>query len=51
MRNPLIVIVTFITYGLSGHDLDPATIFTGLQFFNVLKTPIAFLPMALTAVS
>lgn len=42
--------VTFITYDLTGHTLDAATIFTGLQFFNVLKTPIAFLPMCFTAV-
>ncbi|EAL23016.1 hypothetical protein CNBA7830 [Cryptococcus deneoformans B-3501A] len=32
-------------------SLTPATIFSGLQYFNVLKTPIAFLPMCFTAIS
>jgi len=41
--------VTFVTYSLSGHDLNPAIIFTGLQYFNIIKTPITFLPLALTA--
>jgi hypothetical protein len=43
--------VTFVTYGLSGHPLNAAIIFSGLQYFNVLKQPISFLPMAFTAVS
>lgn len=43
--------MTFITYGLTGHSLTPAIIFSGLQYFNVLKTPIAFLPMCFTAIS
>ncbi|WWD20530.1 hypothetical protein CI109_105006 [Kwoniella shandongensis] len=47
----LAAVLTFITYGLSGHDLDAAIIFSGLQYFNVLKTPISFLPMAFSAVS
>ena len=41
--------VTFVTYSLSGHDLNPAIIFSGLQYFNIIKTPITFLPLALTA--
>ncbi|KIR68936.1 cadmium ion transporter [Cryptococcus bacillisporus CA1873] len=44
-------VLTFITYGLTGHSLTPAIIFSGLQYFNVLKTPIAFLPMCFTAIS
>ncbi|WVQ85784.1 hypothetical protein IAT38_007951 [Cryptococcus sp. DSM 104549] len=47
----LAAVLTFITYGLSGHELNAAVIFSGLQYFNVLKTPIAFLPMCFTAVS
>ncbi|OXG54431.1 cadmium ion transporter [Cryptococcus neoformans Th84] len=47
----LAAVLTFITYGLTGHSLTPATIFSGLQYFNVLKTPIAFLPMCFTAIS
>jgi ATP-binding cassette subfamily C (CFTR/MRP) protein 1 len=42
-------IVTFVMYGVTGHNLDAAVIFTGLQFFNVLKTPISQLPMIITA--
>ena len=41
--------MTFVTYSLSGHSLNPAIIFTSLQFFNIIKNPITFLPLALTA--
>ncbi|CAD6567059.1 MAG: hypothetical protein TREMPRED_003289 [Tremellales sp. Tagirdzhanova-0007] len=44
-------VLTFITYGLSGHPLNAAIIFSGLQYFNVLKQPISFLPLAFTAVT
>ncbi|WVQ72551.1 hypothetical protein IAR50_002108 [Cryptococcus sp. DSM 104548] len=47
----LAAVLTFVTYGLTGHALTPSIIFSGLQYFNVLKTPIAFLPMCFTAVS
>ncbi|KAL0253531.1 hypothetical protein I308_100904 [Cryptococcus tetragattii IND107] len=47
----LAAVLTFITYRLTGHSLTPAIIFSGLQYFNVLKTPIAFLPMCFTAIS
>jgi ATP-binding cassette subfamily C (CFTR/MRP) protein 1 len=43
--------VSFVTYSLTGHDLDAATIFTALQYFNILETPISFLPMILTALA
>jgi ATP-binding cassette subfamily C (CFTR/MRP) protein 1 len=47
----LAAVLTFITYGLSGHPLNPANIFSALQYFNVLRQPITFLPLAFTAVS
>ncbi|KAK4686687.1 hypothetical protein P7C73_g3435, partial [Tremellales sp. Uapishka_1] len=47
----LAAVLTFITYGLSGHSLNVATIFSGLQYFNVMRQPITFLPLAFTAVS
>ncbi|WWC65416.1 uncharacterized protein I303_108034 [Kwoniella dejecticola CBS 10117] len=47
----LAAVLTFVTYGLTGHELNAAIIFSGLQYFNVLKTPISFLPMCFTAVS
>lgn len=43
--------VSFVTYALSGHTLDSAVIFSALQFFNVLRQPIAFLPMILSSLS
>ncbi|OCF43886.1 hypothetical protein I317_02329 [Kwoniella heveanensis CBS 569] len=46
----LAAIMTFITYGLTGHELDAAIIFSGLQWFAVLKGPISFLPMVLGAI-
>ncbi|WVF68119.1 hypothetical protein IAT40_002882 [Kwoniella sp. CBS 6097] len=47
----LAAVLTFVAYGLSGHELNAASIFSGLQYFNVLKVPISFLPMCFTAVS
>nr|ODN90116.1 cadmium ion transporter [Cryptococcus depauperatus CBS 7841] len=47
----LAAVLTFITYYLTGHALAPSIVFSGLQYFNVLKTPIAFLPMCFTAIS
>ncbi|KAL7422108.1 hypothetical protein Q5752_002751 [Cryptotrichosporon argae] len=47
----LAAVLTFITYSLSGHDLNVATIFSGLQYFNTLKQPITMLPVIFTAVS
>jgi hypothetical protein len=32
--------VTFVTYGLTGHDLNPGTIFAALQLFDVIKFPL-----------
>ncbi|WVQ83250.1 hypothetical protein IAT38_005389 [Cryptococcus sp. DSM 104549] len=47
----LAAILTFITYALSGHQLDAAIIFTSLQYFNVLKLPITFLPQVMSAIA
>jgi hypothetical protein len=41
--------VTFVVYGLVGNELNPAIIFSGLQFFNVLRMPISELPMIFTS--
>lgn len=32
-----LALVTFITYSLSGHALSAPVIFTGLQYFNIIK--------------
>lgn len=47
----LAAVLTYITYGLSGHALNASIIFSGLQYFNILKSPITFLPVAFTLVS
>lgn len=41
-------ILSFITYSLSGHDLNAAIIFSSLQLFNVIRQPLTQLPMAFT---
>lgn len=36
-------IVGLVTYSLTGHPLDPASVFTALTFFNLLRMPLMFL--------
>ncbi|EJD02283.1 multidrug resistance-associated ABC transporter [Fomitiporia mediterranea MF3/22] len=47
----LAAVLSFITYALSGHDLNPAIIFSSLQFFNIIRAPMFFFPMVLGNVS
>ncbi|KAK7052301.1 multidrug resistance-associated ABC transporter protein [Favolaschia claudopus] len=44
-------ILSFITYALSGHDLNIAIIFSSLQFFNIIRAPLIFIPFVLSALS
>jgi len=44
-------VLTFVTYGLSGHTLNAATIFSALQVFALIQAPMRILPLAFTAVS
>ncbi|KAL4994641.1 P-loop containing nucleoside triphosphate hydrolase protein [Aspergillus recurvatus] len=39
--------LSFITYALSNHVLDPAPIFSSLALFNSLRMPLNLLPMVL----
>lgn len=39
--------LSFITYSLSMHPLDPAPIFSSLALFNALRLPLNLLPMIL----
>jgi ATP-binding cassette subfamily C (CFTR/MRP) protein 1 len=39
--------LSFITYSLSSHVLDPAPIFSSLALFNALRMPLNFLPLVL----
>ncbi|KZT29932.1 multidrug resistance-associated ABC transporter [Neolentinus lepideus HHB14362 ss-1] len=41
----LAAILSFITYALSGHTLSVAVIFSSLQLFNIIRVPLAFLPL------
>lgn len=47
----LAAVLSFVTYSLSGHELDVATIFASLQLFNIIEMPMAELPMVITALS
>ncbi|KAG7527800.1 hypothetical protein FFLO_06590 [Filobasidium floriforme] len=40
----LAAVLSFITYGLSGHELKPAVIFSAFQLFNIIQTPLQNLP-------
>ncbi|CCO27199.1 Multidrug resistance-associated protein 1 AltName: Full=ATP-binding cassette sub-family C member 1 [Rhizoctonia solani AG-1 IB] len=37
--------LSFITYALSGHDLNAAIIFSSLQLFNIIRMPLVFVPL------
>ncbi|KAG6873113.1 hypothetical protein C0995_002776 [Termitomyces sp. Mi166 len=45
----LAAILSFITYALTGHDLDVAIIFSSLQLFNIIRQPLTFFPFVLSA--
>ncbi|KIK63265.1 hypothetical protein GYMLUDRAFT_40975 [Collybiopsis luxurians FD-317 M1] len=44
-------VLSFITYALSGHDLNVAIIFSSLQFFNIIRAPLTWFPIVLSALS
>ncbi|KAJ3915478.1 multidrug resistance-associated ABC transporter [Lentinula edodes] len=44
-------VLSFITYALSGHDLNVAIIFSSLQFFNIIRAPLIFFPIVLSSLS
>ncbi|CUA66748.1 hypothetical protein RSOLAG22IIIB_00195 [Rhizoctonia solani] len=37
--------LSFITYALSGHELNAAIIFSSLQLFNIIRMPLVFVPL------
>nr|XP_019009246.1 uncharacterized protein I206_05894 [Kwoniella pini CBS 10737]OCF48027.1 hypothetical protein I206_05894 [Kwoniella pini CBS 10737] len=43
-------ILTFVTYGLTNHPLNAAVIFSGLQWFAIIRVPVALLPMTVAAI-
>ncbi|PWN51467.1 putative ABC transporter [Violaceomyces palustris] len=42
-------VISFITYSATGHDLEPGVIFSSLSFFQLLRTPLQFLPISWNA--
>ncbi|BEI91781.1 uncharacterized protein CcaverHIS019_0406010 [Cutaneotrichosporon cavernicola] len=45
----LATILAFVTYSLTAHDLQPATIFTSVTLFNLMRMPLMMWPMTLSA--
>ena len=43
--------LSFITYSLSKHPLDPAPIFSSLALFNSLRMPLSLLPLVISQVT
>ncbi|KZV72166.1 ABC transporter, partial [Peniophora sp. CONT] len=41
-------IISFITYSASGHELNAAVIFSSLTLYQLLQTPLIFLPIAMS---
>ena len=46
----LVALATFITYTLSGHTLTAQKAFVSLALFNLLRFPLAMLPMMISAI-
>ncbi|KAL0059429.1 hypothetical protein AAF712_013819 [Marasmius tenuissimus] len=44
-------VLSFITYALTGHDLDVAIIFSSLQLFNIIRMPLVYIPLLMSALS
>ncbi|KAF5390969.1 hypothetical protein D9757_004019 [Collybiopsis confluens] len=44
-------VLSFVTFALTGHDLNVAIIFTSLQFFNLIQLPLIVLPATLASYS
>ncbi|KAL1744151.1 P-loop containing nucleoside triphosphate hydrolase protein [Schizophyllum fasciatum] len=40
-------ILSFVTYSLTGHDLNVAVIFSALSLFNIIQGPLLLMPLAL----
>ncbi|KAH7334391.1 ABC transporter [Rhizoctonia solani] len=44
-------VISFVSYSLSGHTLDPAVIFASLTLFQMLRMPLMFFPVALSSLA
>ncbi|SPO20406.1 probable YOR1 - ABC transporter [Ustilago trichophora] len=45
----LAAVLAFVIYSLTGHDLNPAIVFPSLTLFQLLRMPLMFLPLSLSA--
>ncbi|KAI3479513.1 hypothetical protein L1887_58424 [Cichorium endivia] len=45
----LAAVLAFVVYNLTGHDLNPAIVFPALTLFQLLRMPLMFLPLSLSA--
>ncbi|KAG5729874.1 Multidrug resistance-associated protein 1 [Termitomyces sp. T112] len=44
-------VLSFITYALTGHDLNIAVVFTSLQLFTIIRVPFIVLPIVLASLA
>lgn len=44
-------ILAFVTYSLTGHNLQAATVFSSLTLFNLLRMPLMFLPLVFSSMT
>ncbi|CUA69652.1 ABC transporter C family member 12 [Rhizoctonia solani] len=44
-------VISFVSYSVSGHTLDPAVIFASLTLFQMLRIPLMLLPVALSSIA
>ncbi|KAL0576170.1 hypothetical protein V5O48_005811 [Marasmius crinis-equi] len=44
-------VLSFIVYALTGHSLEASVIFSSLSLFNLLRTPLTFLPVSLSSMA
>ncbi|KAG7097474.1 hypothetical protein E1B28_004817 [Marasmius oreades] len=47
----LSAVLSFIAFALTGHVLEPSVIFSSLSLFNLLRTPLTFLPVSLSSMA
>ncbi|KAL4252214.1 ATP-binding cassette transporter C [Abortiporus biennis] len=45
----LATVLSFITFALTGHDLNVAVIFSSLQIFNIIRMPLLLFPAVIAA--
>ncbi|KIY65429.1 multidrug resistance-associated ABC transporter [Cylindrobasidium torrendii FP15055 ss-10] len=45
------IILSFVTYSLTGHQLTVSTIFTAMRFFDIIRAPLSLFPFAAAALA